>query len=219
MEDGGQRSEVRGRRQRSEVGFPNFPISAFSFCLVRPTVAGRFHVQAVLRRGVLDCLPAGLVAVESSKEEVITKGGRSQSEGTSAEMDRASGGIRAAGWRGARPVASVSGARFSRGDSGSLANRLRDEHKKRKYAIMRDPSAFRCQSAQPKSVNSERTLLPFTAAALDTFPCALPTTTVYDPASAALTSARLNALPFTPLIRAAADKIATVTPRIPISSD
>jgi hypothetical protein len=45
------RSEIGGRR--SEVRFPNFPISDFSFCLREPTLVGRFHGQAVLQRRVL----------------------------------------------------------------------------------------------------------------------------------------------------------------------
>ena len=45
---------------KSEVRFPNFPISAFSFCLIKPTVVGRFHGQAVLQRRVLAGTPAVL---------------------------------------------------------------------------------------------------------------------------------------------------------------
>jgi hypothetical protein len=49
-----------------------------------PTVVGRFHGQALLQRGVLDCLPAILSAVVLTKVEA-----RRAKEGTSAEMDRA----------------------------------------------------------------------------------------------------------------------------------
>jgi hypothetical protein len=70
----GQTSEVRDQISQ----FPNF-----SFCLDEPTLAGRFHGQAVLQRGVLACLPAVLSAV------VITKGEAHRAkEGTPAEMDR-----------------------------------------------------------------------------------------------------------------------------------
>jgi hypothetical protein len=91
-------------------------------------VVGRFHGQAVLQRRILDCLPAVLSAVlsavDSSKEEVITKGeARRAKVGTSAEIDRATAGIPADGCGGATPFASAK--RLNMSNPGSLVNLLR----------------------------------------------------------------------------------------------
>jgi hypothetical protein len=90
------------------------------------TVVARFYGEAVLQRRVLDCLPAVLSSVVSTKEEA-----RRAKEGTSAEINRCAAAIRAAvcGWW--KVAASASAKRLNLCAAGFWASLLHNMGRKR----------------------------------------------------------------------------------------